>query len=63
VRTSDTKYIGNYYFTIFPSLMVSFSMTKAPLIAECVAETYKMKVVLVLDLRVLVAAQEKASNL
>jgi hypothetical protein len=43
MRTSDMKYTGSCYFTVFSLCLLSFSTTKAPLTAECVAETYKMR--------------------
>jgi hypothetical protein len=38
VRTSDTKYIGNYCFIVLSFFVTSFSTTRDPLTAECVAE-------------------------
>jgi hypothetical protein len=43
VRTSDTKYTGNCCFAVSSLCLIFFSMTKAPLTVECVAETYKMR--------------------
>jgi hypothetical protein len=42
VRTSDTKYTGNWYFAVLSLCLISFSTTRALLTAECVAGTYKM---------------------
>jgi hypothetical protein len=43
VRTSKMKYTGNCCFNVLPFCVTSFSVTRVLLIAECVAETYKMR--------------------
>jgi hypothetical protein len=43
MRTSDTKYTGSCYFIVLSLCLISFSTTKAPLTAECMVETYKMR--------------------
>jgi hypothetical protein len=57
VRTSNTKYTGNCCFIVLSLCLISFLTTKALLNAECMAETYKMRVAPVQDLTVLANAQ------
>jgi hypothetical protein len=56
------KYTRNCCFIVLSLCLISFLTTKAPLTAECVAETYKMRVVPVLDLIVLANARGSVSD-
>jgi hypothetical protein len=43
VKTFDTKYTGNCYFTVLSFFLITFSTIRAPLTTECVAEAYRMR--------------------